>query len=1276
MNPELSLVSVEIMSDEIRKGSGCLLWSEDHNVLYCITAAHCIKELCGKKIQVKNKEYFFSDVSVVICIDDERIDVAVLKINDEQNMLDVPAILTYDCTDTQNDELWIIGFPKISKGEQIEVKCSYIQHDEDTLTITLNSLDPHLSERYEEVDGFSGCGCFIKSGSKYKYIGMENRALNTQVSYKNLYCVRFNLINEIIVSAGFPCLSPSTPEYITDGKLHFNLASEFLFNQFKNEWCETQIYSDISREINIYLNDDEERTALFIGGLSGSGKTRSVLNAVKDNKIFIYYSCFKDFCDDENQIMNYHEKFYIIVDEVSIDNHRTINSIIRGKEINFKIIAIGCTPSNPDYGYDNGNTIFLNKLTKEDTIAVIKANYDCFEESVYQAIYDLSSNDLRLALMIAKIYDKDRSIEIATIPAKQFKDDYGSAKQILSKMLELSIEEKPQNLDLERCFNHFSLFIDIGFKNQYECELKELSNYFKVNYSDYRRAIDYFEQIQLGIKKGDYFEASPRALAKYAFEQNAYSLVMHELDGFMSSITSETLRKRFIERAIECGIKEVAEDLSSWFLRNYSIHSLNDKVFSKRELMLLTEYFPETGLRIIKDYIVSSDSDLNRIGEISTYGIRRYIVWTCEHLACFKQYFNQCEEILFMLAQCETELYISNNSQGTWSGLFSILLSTTEVSYKKRYELLLKRALEAKVDYASLFEKTFEIVFLDGTSRIVPPPVIGNKITPARWKPQNNEELIDIKKYTLEMLLKNKNNFSSEIKSAICNALLKAFLDFSEYGLMNEYKRFTDEMIETQDQKNALMIVLEEYLNFQKKGEKKSDEEQKFIQKWSDELKQSDIDGKLHAFLTRDIWSYGYTDEDIEKRKQFASDLAREFVDDSDKVEKLCKIIKEEKYKEEPLFEFAEKLALIDSDYEFLSFIDNLTEISRNNPFSKGYYYGLFKNNDDQLPDNAIAVVEKIQKEEPDFTLWVSVSLDYNKDSFNRLIELIPKAKNFAPLLNLRSKMWIDILTSDEKGKIIEAILECDNANKYNIIFSIFFAWLQFEADTEESVLIDLFLEILKECIEAKTVLNYYLPESILVSLPTNYQKKGIEIFVPLFEFDNYFGKSNNAVIDYIKKIKNKTNESFIFKTLADRLLTAQRQVLTRAQTGIFDDYPLDIIKEWLEEDEVNRPVLMAYHLTMPNLDKPDFSELTHYILKKYEDNDKVYQKFWIGNTNLVTYIPQNIVDNKARWYELTEKYINSSDKRIKQWAEDKRKEIVNICDDYYRSEETFKRNS
>ena len=151
-------------------------------------------------------------------------------------------------------------------------------------------------------------------------------------------------------------------------------------------------------------------------------------------------------------------------------------------------------------------------------------------------------------------------------------------------------------------------------------------------------------------------------------------------------------------------------------------------------------------------------------------------------------------------------------------------------------------------------------------------------------------------------------------------------------------------------------------------------------------------------------------------------------------------------------------------------------------------------------------------------------------------------------------------------------------------------------------------------------------------------------------------------------------NEEIIFNTLADRLLLLNYPYLFKARTGIFDKYPISIVKNWLSNDPDKRSELLAYNLSAPSLSNPEFSELTMYILKEYEENDKVYRNFMNGNYNLVMTYPKKIYEDVTKWHELTDKYKNSRYRRIRQWAEEKRRDIDHICKEHLNMLESDKR--
>ena len=196
MNINFSSISVMICSENVQIGSGCLLWSNDLTNLYCITAAHCIKDIDQSKITVKNDSCSFVNISIVV--NNSDYDVAVLLINDDAGIEDVPVIHTYDGSNITNEKVLIVGFPYKFENTQTEVQCQILPHDEYNYTVYVDSLDPHQIERFEDVNGLSGSGCFFKSGNTYKFIGIENKAITKDVPFKNLNCIKYEIINTLL----------------------------------------------------------------------------------------------------------------------------------------------------------------------------------------------------------------------------------------------------------------------------------------------------------------------------------------------------------------------------------------------------------------------------------------------------------------------------------------------------------------------------------------------------------------------------------------------------------------------------------------------------------------------------------------------------------------------------------------------------------------------------------------------------------------------------------------------------------------------------------------------------------------------------------------------------------------------------------------------------------------------------------------------------------------------------------------------------------------------
>ena len=133
---------------------------------------------------------------------------------------------------------------------------------------------------------------------------------------------------------------------------------------------------------------------------------------------------------------------------------------------------------------------------------------------------------------------------------------------------------------------------------------------------------------------------------------------------------------------------------------------------------------------------------------------RRQLVWLCQNLASFADYFEATEAVLFRLALHETEPSIGNNSRALWQSLFWPTLAGTEVPFTERLPILLRRLRAATTEQLPLI--------LGGAVGCVedplvglpaPPRVVGGRVVPLPWRPRTRGELVALRHDAGEQIL-------------------------------------------------------------------------------------------------------------------------------------------------------------------------------------------------------------------------------------------------------------------------------------------------------------------------------------------------------------------------------------------------------------------------------------------------------------------------------------------------------------------------------------------
>jgi len=1282
-------ISAMIFDKDTHIGSACFLWSEDKKHLYCITADHCTHNKDGKAYDIHIKYHKNGKLEEYTVkgdkMDDPINDVAIYELEYPDNADTIPFTLTSNLL-VPPKNCYIIGYPLKNKTARSAIPAEFNPNsDGEKIDLNLRGLDSDSINRYDEIVGISGSGCYEIIGNTIKFFGIENKALNKDVLFKEVHCVPLSTINQILIKNKKTQLPKPTPSYITERIGRYLIAKEALNEpEFGNSWVEMNITSVAQTKIHSHFTSRERNLALFICGLSGIGKTRNVLNACKTSgyENTLYYKNFNRFEIDIELIKKHAidncETFNIIVDEATIENWQEINRSFYNYPEYFRFILIGTMPKSQNSSDENICILLPN--TEKDIVSAIEAQYPTFNQEEIQAIYKLCYNDLRLAILISRLYDKEKkhdvsmSTSILCSQSTRLNDMFNSTEAILSKTISTNSNNKPVGVDINLYFYRLSLFVDIGFLNRASEEIDNLAKYFnEQNSSNFKLTIEHLHNINLGIQKEDYFELSPRALAKLAFEQQGWNFVKYRLDNFMDSISDDTMRKRFFDRVNECAMsKEVNEALASWFCKKYYKSDLKMLNYSNaHEAMMFIEHNPEVGLPWLKSAVNNaSDNELKSFGSYINKS-RRHVVWTCEHLANFKEYFIDCEEILFKLAENECEVAISNNSQGIWSGFFSIMLSNTEVPFYNRYDILIKRTLKYEnTEDAELFRKAFSVVLADGNIRWLPPKIVGGVITPKNWQPKTLGDLIDAKNYVINKLVESFKTCTKSIQNVIIETLSKNMGSFICYDMLLNYKETLECILESQSQKNELVLIIEKQIrrleHNNNDNEEVSAHDIEILKQWIEELKDKTLNGKLYEYLNRSIWSYGHSDEEKQEAEQLICDICEAFCALPDKLVTLKKVVTETTYDKEAMSSFAEHLTFFEETFDFFEIISYISNEKLDSSFLRGYYLGVYKKNG-KLPELLLNVLDEIAGANADFVLWASVVFDISDNGHKRILSLLNTSSSINCMENIKYKEWYSFLSSDRKIELCNNISNCENRLKYIICFELLQGWIQH--GEKSSAIYEVCIQLFEKCLAENSRFEIYTIAELLKKCPKKYHNQTVRLMISLFNFNDSYGSVNYHIKDFIHSIKNEDNEKIILEQLGEKLIFSNQSLRGQAMRGFFDNFSLAAVKEWIEEKPLDRAPLIAYHLDSPNLSQKEFSPLTKYLLTTYQNSQEVYKNFIFGGYNFVVYTPEDYYNKCDEWYELLKEYEDSSFDHVRHWAEYEKKRIENICNDYRRDQ-------
>ena len=471
-------ISPKLKIDGKNTGSSVIL-NED-GTRYVLTAKHCLKNLNSKiSLDFYNtsngefESYDLVDGDYKIIPTDESSDMAILKIKSEVQMPGIPSIKLADDVFNKNKDFFLQGFftgNEFQKPEKIKVY--YTDLDESGFRVgTTEKLEDEVSSAQENVEGFSGSGCFFEINQEIYLIGITKKFVSKIQRFiiLDLEQVRKNISPiQIYDESQIPFDSPNI-ELIRDFKRQLSEAEEYVCH-FKPITAQIEV-ERIQKSIELSSIPSKDKDSLlaecsFIKGIALISLEK---NGNESNELLIKaYNLVPD-------VIKYKERaasvFYII-DKQDARIPILIDEVLSKDPYNPRVWALKNALSNTDevipelvlakprYRYNtfilrNGgnrklrikNLDFDFEHILENEILVNSEDiiYDSFQYYMFLGIYFLNSENGNI-----RILAKDKNKEIPSVTSKAKK-----GAEILRIIIEKLSDSEIKNTNDYKQINFF-----------------------------------------------------------------------------------------------------------------------------------------------------------------------------------------------------------------------------------------------------------------------------------------------------------------------------------------------------------------------------------------------------------------------------------------------------------------------------------------------------------------------------------------------------------------------------------------------------------------------------------------------------------------------------------------------------------------------------------------------------------------------------------------------------------------------------------------------------
>lgn len=544
-----------------------------------------------------------------------------------------------------------------------------------------------------------------------------------------------------------------------------------------------------------HLYGSGDRRLLYVVGLSGAGKSRAALEACQRAGVgdILYYESYSDYMPARLSLMRGDRALTarLVIDDVQVAEW---DQLLRDCDMmapNMRILAIG--PGQVKATRDD--VLHVASASSDEVARVVQANR-AVTASQSREIASDSDHDLHLALLLG-----------TPCPAgAQPIDGPDRVWRRLQRLHPATIDS--EFADSYRCL---ATSLDVDVSGGASGEVGYLANAHGSRVPDLCEHMRIAVQHGLGGRYGRYYEPRPRALANWAFRHRAWPRIEHDVERLVAD-APERLARRLLERSLGCGDAQIAEVVRAAYAARFravtgglSVAGLAGAAAS-RALEAYAAIDPSAALGYMGFCVAAAYGPGATEAAVSAVRMARsQVVWLCQSLACFDEYWGQCERTLYALAAHETDLGIANNSTEVWTGLFLHVLSWSALPFARRFEVLRRRVAQCSLEDLPVVMRAVLRIFETHTLRARPEPLLRDRIAPEEWRPDSLADLYQLRRDAWNGIIAELRRLPADLQARARTMTVHAVGNMLSCGLIPEMQAWLDrDQLDSEDTRNLV----------------------------------------------------------------------------------------------------------------------------------------------------------------------------------------------------------------------------------------------------------------------------------------------------------------------------------------------------------------------------------------------------------------------------------------------------------------------------------------